>query len=67
MEISSKYFLMLLPLLLINLILLIVALVDIIKRDKDGIKGGNKLPWILLIVVLSFFGPLAYLLLGRKQ
>lgn len=67
MGLGIREIMILLPIMLINIVLLIVALVDIIKREKDSVKGENKLPWILLIVFFQFFGPLIYLIFGRKQ
>lgn len=67
MAFSSKEFVILLPVILINLILLIIALIDIIRRDKSEVNGENKLPWLLVIIFIQFFGPLSYLIFGKKQ
>lgn len=51
-------------LLLINLSLDIWALVDLVKRPV--VLGGRKWVWALVIVFVSTFGALLYLVLGRS-
>lgn len=55
----------LIPLLIINLALLVIALVDLVKRKR--VKGGNKLIWGAIIIVIDIIGPLIYLLFGREE
>jgi uncharacterized membrane protein len=56
-----------LPLLAIGL--LVYALVDAVTVPDDSMyRAGNKLIWVLVIVLLPFFvGPLIYLFVGRPQ
>ncbi|MGW8225598.1 MAG: PLD nuclease N-terminal domain-containing protein [Anaerolineales bacterium] len=56
---------LLLPLLVIELTLLIIALVDLIRREQ--VKYLPKWAWAVIIVLLNFIGPIAYLLLGREE
>ena len=65
MEIFGVSWLLLVPLILLELGLLIWALVDCLKRER--VKGGNKIVWILVIVLVNFIGPILYLLLGREE
>lgn len=58
---------LLIPLLILELILVIVALVDLAKRDKSSIQGENKLLWILVILFIGTIGPIIYLVVGRKK
>lgn len=53
------------PLLLIELGLLVWAIVDLVKRDE--VRGGNKLVWALVIILISTLGPIIYLVWGRKE
>jgi len=53
------------PLVVINLIFLVVALVDLAKRQK--VLWDNKLVWVLLIVFVQYLGWIAYFLFGRKD
>ena len=55
----------LIPLLVIELGLMAFALVDLAKRKV--VKGGQKWPWVLVIVLLGIIGPIFYLLVGREQ
>ncbi len=55
----------LIPLFLLQLGLMVFALVDVIKRKK--VKGGNKVVWILIIVLINLIGPIIYLAIGRKE
>lgn len=55
----------LIPLLLIQLVLLIIALTDLIKREK--VRGGNKIIWALVIVFINIIGPILYLFIGRQE
>lgn len=53
------------PLLILQLVLMFVALVDLIKRQR--VKGGNKVSWALLIVLVNIIGPAVYLIFGREE
>ena len=55
----------LIPILLIELALLVIAVVDIAKREH--VRGGNKIVWILIIVLINIIGPIIYLALGRQD
>jgi len=57
--------LLLIPALLIQLGLLVLSLVDLIRRKK--VRGGNKWLWGVLIVCVSIIGPVLYLVLGREE
>jgi uncharacterized membrane protein len=49
--------------------LLVYALVDAISvPDDEMYRAGNKIVWVLVIVLLPvFIGPLVYLFVGRPQ
>jgi len=55
----------LLPLLAIQLSLMIWALVDLVRRER--VRGGSKLVWVLVILLLNFIGPILYLVWGRNE
>ncbi len=57
--------LLLIPLLLIDFGFKIYSIVDIIGEDRK-VKGGNKIVWLLLIV-LVYFGWVFYLLFGKDE
>ena len=63
---TREILLLISPLLVINLLLIGYALWDLLQADRR-VRGDNKLVWGLLIVLFSTFGPLIYLLFGRKD
>jgi hypothetical protein len=60
-----RAFLLLLPLIIVQFTLIGIALYDLARRKR--VKGGNKLLWVLVIVIFEFIGPLIYLILGREE
>lgn len=53
------------PLILLQLALMVWALVDLLRRRSTRTLS---LPlWIVLIVLINFFGPIAYFLFGRAE
>jgi hypothetical protein len=63
-DINPKLIALLIPIIIIELGLLIIALLDLIKRERTR---GPKWVWALVIVFFNIFGPLAYLLFGRRD
>jgi hypothetical protein len=55
----------LIPVLIIELALIVIALLDLAKRSK--VTGNNKVLWIFVIILFQIFGPVAYLMFGRKE
>jgi hypothetical protein len=64
--IPTQILLLLLPLILIQLVLMVYALIDLLRPER-AVKGGNKLIWGIVIVLVSTLGPLIYLLAGREE
>jgi hypothetical protein len=64
MEELMKYIPYLIPALLVQFILLIVALIDLMKRENTR---GPKWVWLLVILLVNIFGPIVYLLFGRDN
>lgn len=50
------------PLLVIQFILMIIALIDLIKNPQPN---GPKWMWILIIICGTIPGPVAYFIFGR--
>ena len=55
----------LVPFVALQTILLVVALVDLARRDH--VAGGNKIIWAVVIVTVQLIGPVIYLFAGRKE
>lgn len=43
------------------------ALIDCIRTEDDRVKGLPKIVWILLIVFVSYLGPIAWIIAGRDR
>ena len=52
------------PLVLLQLTLMIVALVDLTRRERTR---GPKWVWILVIVFGELIGPIIYFIFGRQD
>jgi hypothetical protein len=53
------------PLIILEVVLLVVALLDLARRKH--VTGGNKIIWVLVTVCIHIIGPVIYLLAGRKE
>jgi len=65
LNIDSSMVRMLIPLVVVQLILQIVALVDLYKRER--VKGGKKWIWVLVIIFGEIIGAAVYFIFGRKD
>jgi hypothetical protein len=64
--IDSTLLLALIPLVLLDLGMVIFCIVDLYKPDRR-VRGGNKLVWLLVILLVSTLGWIIYLLVGREE
>lgn len=53
----------LIPIIIIEVVLMVSAVVHIIKHDK--FRFGNKVIWILISVFIQIIGPIIYFTIGR--
>lgn len=60
----SSLLMMLLPIIIIQFILMIVALIDLVKIPQTN---GPKWLWAIVIVCVSIIGSIIYFIFGRKQ
>jgi hypothetical protein len=65
-HIDPGVLLAIIPLLLIDLGMVIYSIVDLYKPERR-VRGGNKIVWLLIILLVSTLGWLAYLLIGREE
>lgn len=65
LNIDANLLRILIPLFVIQLILQIVALVDLYKRET--VTGGKKWIWVLVIIFGEILGPAIYFIFGRKD
>jgi hypothetical protein len=54
------------PIILIQLGLMIAALVDL-ERDERHVRGGSKVVWALVIILINVIGPIIYFVAGREE
>lgn len=61
-----KYLPLLVPVVLIEIGLLIFALLDLIKRPQEELRGPKTM-WLFIVVLVNIIGPIIYFTLGRKD
>lgn len=61
----GDYLPFLIPLIVLQVILMLFALVKVIKRDS--FKKLNKPAWILIIIFINIIGPISYLVSEEYQ
>ncbi|MFW5943427.1 MAG: PLD nuclease N-terminal domain-containing protein [bacterium] len=52
------------PILVVQFALIVIALRDLMGRDR---VRGQKWMWVLVIVFINLLGPILYLVLGRDD
>ena len=64
MEQIRQFLPFLIPIIILQLVLLVVALLDLARRERTR---GPKWVWVLVIVFINIIGPILYLMLGRDE
>ncbi|MEX2460852.1 MAG: PLD nuclease N-terminal domain-containing protein [Paenibacillaceae bacterium] len=64
MQIQDINLEVLLPIIIIQLILMVIALVDLSKRETTR---GPKLLWVFVIVLGNILGSIVYFTVGRRS
>ena len=60
-----EYLPFIIPIVLVELILMIVALVHLLKHRN--FRFGNQIMWVLIVVFLQIIGPILYFTVGRGE
>ncbi|WAA12878.1 PLDc N-terminal domain-containing protein [Fervidibacillus halotolerans] len=63
MEELIEYLPLIIPILMIELILAAVALIHLVRHDQY--RFGNRLMWILIILLVQIIGPILYFSIGK--
>ncbi len=63
---TTQIALLLAPIVILELVLIVVALRDLLKPERQ-VRGGSKLMWGLIIVFFNLIGPILYLVAGREE
>ncbi len=61
---NINLFALIAPFVIIQLILIIVACIDLVRREKTL---GPKWVWLIIILFVSTIGPILYFVVGRKH
>jgi hypothetical protein len=64
MDSLSELIPFLIPIILLQIGLIVVALKDLVGRERTN---GPKWAWVLVILFVNIFGPIIYLLAGRGE
>lgn len=60
----SQFLPLLIPLIVVQLALLVIALIDLNKQVETR---GPKWMWVLIIIFVNTIGPIVYFFFGRKE
>jgi hypothetical protein len=60
----SRFLPFLIPVIILQVALMLVALIDLLRRERTR---GPKWVWLLVILFVNLFGPIAYFILGREE
>jgi hypothetical protein len=55
----------LIPLLIVEVALMVIALLDLFKREN--MPTNTRVIWALVIILINVIGPIIYLIFGRKD
>ena len=62
-SIMTQYIPFLIPVILLELVLMVTALVHVLRHKNY--RFGNRVLWVLVVVLIQFLGPAAYFVFGR--
>ena len=65
LEMILEYLPVLLPIIIIEWILAITALVHVVRHPHYRV--GNKVVWILIVLFIQIIGPVVYFAFGRGE
>ena len=65
MNAVTQYLPILLPIIIIQYTLAIVALVHVLRHPHY--RFGNKVLWIILVLLVQLIGPILYFTIGRGE
>jgi len=60
----SRFLPFLIPVIILQVALMLVALIDLLRRERTR---GPKWVWLLVILFVNLFGPIAYFIIGREE
>jgi hypothetical protein len=63
LSVITQYLPFLIPVAVIQLGLMVAALVHILRHDTY--KAGNRVLWIIIVVIVNIIGPILYFTIGK--
>lgn len=63
MENFSEYLPFIIPLAIIEIVLAVTAIIHVLRHPNY--RFGNKMIWIIVVLVFEFIGPIIYFSIGR--
>ena len=57
---------LILPVIILELLLKMIALYDLSKKNANQLKGEKRSIWVLVILLIPTIGPILYLVYGMK-
>ncbi len=64
MDVFMEYILLIIPLVLLELSLKVFSIVKLLKEGSANLSKGL---WLLIIILVNFFGPILFLTIGRRR
>lgn len=55
---------LIMPILILQLILMVVALVDVLRHKRTN---GPPIMWVFIIIFVNIVGPIIYFIFGRRN
>lgn len=65
MDLLVPYIPILIPLFVLQLTLAITALIHVLRHPDY--RFGNKIMWVVIVLVIQIIGPIAYFIIGRGE
>ncbi|MHB8128548.1 MAG: PLDc N-terminal domain-containing protein [Mobilitalea sp.] len=60
-----EYLPFLLPILLVELVLMLTALIHVLRHDKY--RFGNRILWVIVVIAIQIIGPILYFTVGKGE
>lgn len=61
----NEYIPFLIPLIILQLLLALIALIKVVKQPS--FRYGNRLLWGIVVLFISIFGPIIYFMIGKEE
>ncbi|HKL80462.1 MAG TPA: PLDc N-terminal domain-containing protein [Mobilitalea sp.] len=65
MDKIMEYLPFLIPIILIEMLLMVTALIHVLKHKNY--RFGNQIMWVVIVVLIQIIGPILYFTIGRGE